>query len=613
VPPTVNYNRNVNRIIQRSFGYLNRTEKLTFIALLSGRCVASVLDLAGVVLLGYLGTSVAMFLSQGSDATRTLRVLGFSIATATIQTLPAILALTLVLFLSKAIISIYLTRKLAENLALVEARAAREIAENVLGHGLDQMRTLSKEELLFVTTTGASSAFSGLFNNLATLVSEGFLFLALVGTFFVVDPLTTLLVLFYFSAVAFSIHYFTGNRLAAQSEILVARTLESNRALIDLTEGFRELVVLKQRGKYFDKLEAARRNSSKAIGTQLYLSGMPRYVIETALLVGVLAFAGFKLLSGDLDSSITTLAIFMSGSMRIVAAMLPWQAALVSIRGNAPQAELAHQHLRLTSISNETITISPSRVEPSSMDIEFDEVFFTHKGAQAPTINKLNFKISGPTLLSFIGVSGSGKSTIADLVLGLLAPDSGRITIGGVAPASIIRDFPGLLSYVPQSPGALSGSIRENITLNSDPKFDSKDQLDFAVANSNLRSFIGSLPQGLDTDLGKHADSLSGGQLQRIGLARALYPRPKVLVMDEATSALDAESENQITLALSELKNEMTIIVIAHRLNTIQYSDVVFLVEEGTVLDSGKFAEIADRNPKIAAAIELMSIKTNTA
>lgn len=595
-------------LIRRSFSYLSKRERRTFSFLVAGRSLGSFLDLLGVALLGYLGTSVALFLSQGSDIHRTFSIGGLKLPAATIATLPAVLLATVSLFTLKAVISIVLTKNLAEHLALIEARAAREIAEDVLGDGLAEMRSVSQEELLYITTTGASSAISGLFNNVATLISEGFLFLSLVATFSVVDPLTTLIVLVYFGGIAYLMHYFTGSKLATQSDIIVKNTIQSNRAIIDLTSSFRELFVLNKRETYFDRLESARRDSAKAIGKQMYLAGMPRYVIETALLVGILAFAGFKLLEGDLASSITTIAVFFSGGLRIVAAMLPWQAALVSIRANGPQARLAHKHLFKL---RQSASKSTPREEPLGQpgnSIYFSDVTFTYSEASRRAINNIDFSLVKPGLYSFIGESGSGKSTIADLAMGLLIPSRGQIRIGSLSPQELVKSHPGFLAYVPQSPGALSGTIRENITINSDPTLDNPANLDYALRNAHLKDFVAALPLGLETDLGNHSDSLSGGQIQRIGLARALYSRPSILVMDEATSALDAESENKITQALMDLKSEILVIVIAHRLNTVQYSDLVFLVDDGSILDFGTFAEITKRNPKVASAVAISKI-----
>jgi ATP-binding cassette subfamily C protein len=156
----------------------------------------------------------------------------------------------------------------------------------------------------------------------------------------------------------------------------------------------------------------------------------------------------------------------------------------------------------------------------------------------------------------------------------------------------------------------ISGTIAENIALGVDSQAVDRDRLERAISQANLTELVSSLPNGIDTNLGKRKDSFSGGQLQRIGLARALYSQPKLLVMDEATSALDANSENEINIALDEMRGNVTVILIAHRLNTVQRSDVVFLVEHGQVTASGTFAELLTSNETVRHLAELMSIKS---
>jgi ATP-binding cassette subfamily C protein len=206
-----------------------------------------------------------------------------------------------------------------------------------------------------------------------------------------------------------------------------------------------------------------------------------------------------------------------------------------------------------------------------------------------------------------MGPSGAGKSTIADLLCFLLNPTSGRVyRISN----SLEKDWEevGRVSYVPQKPGMVSGTILENVALGVDPKNVNRSDVIAALEEAHLGPLISELPKGIDTPLGKLKDSLSGGQMQRLGLARAIYFKPSLLVMDEATSALDAESESEIQKTLEELRGKVTVVVIAHRLNTIQHADKVILVEEGKVLDSGKFKDLIARNPSVERGVELMRI-----
>jgi len=242
--------------------------------------------------------------------------------------------------------------------------------------------------------------------------------------------------------------------------------------------------------------------------------------------------------------------------------------------------------------------------------VSFQSVSYTYPDAQDPAVKDLVLKVEPGQQIALIGPSGSGKSTIADLLLGLLVPNEGRVLVGGEDPDVVSSLNPGILGYVPQSPGMVRGSISTNIALGVAPEDVDVARLAEAVDKAHLTDLVESLPQGLDTDIGKRRNELSGGQIQRIGLARALYTRPKLLVLDEATSALDAKSENYINTALDQMRGEVTVVLIAHRLNTVQRSDMVFLIEEGQVSASGTFQELVSGNKTVEDLAKLMSVET---
>jgi ATP-binding cassette subfamily C protein len=213
--------------------------------------------------------------------------------------------------------------------------------------------------------------------------------------------------------------------------------------------------------------------------------------------------------------------------------------------------------------------------------------------------------------VAIIGPSGAGKTTLVDLMLGLIEPTSGRVTINGIDPRVLTDARPGLVSYVPQNPGLVSGTIAENIALGLDPDQIDYDKVQSAVRAAFLDEFIASLPDGIHTSVGKQGDALSGGQVQRLGLARALYEQPRLIILDEATSALDATSEAFVAQSLRNLGKNVTVVVIAHRLSTVQHSDVVYVVEDGSITASGTFSTLRKTVPMVAEYVKLMSFDKN--
>lgn len=587
-----------------SLRFMTRRERVRYSVLVLTRILTSILDLLGVLAIGYLATSIALFVTSGSDPSRTFQISGLAIPAANIQSFPLTVAVILMLFLIKAAGSIQLTKVTAVLLAEIESRAARVIAENVLGDQLGEFKTLTREELLFATSIGASSAFTGTLNNIATIFSEGFLFLVLIATFFVVDPISTFGVLIYFGVVALFIHFTTGKKLAESSQAILQNSIFANVQLNDVSNAFRELTVLGAKNLFFEKFETARLNSAKNIGRQLYLTNMPRYIVETAVLVGVLAFGGIKLLAGDLASAVTTLGIFFTGSMRIMAALLPLQAALVSIRGNIPQAKTAQNFMH----SRKLKKIVHHEPESALVQIDFplavsvSDVDFNYGKTDKAALRDLTFEVPAGSIVAFIGKSGAGKSTIADLLMGLIKPKSGIVRVGDYEPTELINAIPGAIAYVPQNPGQISGTIAENILVGRARG----SRFGLVLQETGLDAILSDLPHGAETALGQN-NSLSGGQMQRLGLARAIYSNPKLLLVDEGTSALDATSEKQLMDSILSLRGKCTVILIAHRLNTVQMADTIFLVENGTIVDSGNFQDISRRNPSVAEAVELMA------
>ena len=207
------------------------------------------------------------------------------------------------------------------------------------------------------------------------------------------------------------------------------------------------------------------------------------------------------------------------------------------------------------------------------------------------------------------GESGAGKTTLVDALLGVLEPDLGKISISGYKPLEAIAKWPGAISYLPQDILISNGTIRENVTLGYPSEIVSDELVWNALKLAKLDVFVSGLPKGLHTYVGDRGTQISGGQRQRLGIARAMLTMPKLLVLDEATSALDGETELGITEAISDLHGKVSIIMIAHRLSTIRNADVVYYMDKGLVITKGSFDEVRKLVPDFDHQAELMGLK----
>ena len=223
-------------------------------------------------------------------------------------------------------------------------------------------------------------------------------------------------------------------------------------------------------------------------------------------------------------------------------------------------------------------------------------------------ISGMNLTVAEGQSLALVGRSGAGKSTLADLILGVFKPDTGRVAVGGLAPGDAVHRWPGAIAYVPQDVMLTNGTVRANVALGLPPTDVDDDMVWDALRRAHLADYVCSLPARLDSQIGERGVRLSGGQRQRLGIARALFTRPRLLVLDEATSALDAETEQAITGTLEELGGDVTTVIIAHRLSTVRSVDLVVYLEEGEALARGTFNEVCSEVPALKRQAALMGL-----
>jgi len=591
---------------RRSLSFLSRRERIVYFMLLVLRALVGVLDVIGIFFIGLIAAIAAS--QVGGSAIGAAKILGFTIPTFTPVQLLWLVIIVLAVFVGKALASILLMRGLTRFIAGIEARSAIELAEFLLLGSLENVRQHSRADLQYSITESMSWAFTGVLNNVANIASEGFLLFLLAVSFFVVSPLTALVVLAYFGLIIVGMQFFIGRTLKRAGNDAAEGTVLTVGALTDTLDTFRELSVLGKQGLFLRRIRAARTRVARSGSTLALLAGMPRYVIETSLIVGVVLFIGVQVISGNLATGLATLGVFLAGGVRVMGSLLPLQTAIAALKINTERSKLAQAMLVEVREHPVEAVVASTEVPDGDggLPVEITKADYRYGDADRTLID-INLEIGSGDFVAVVGPSGAGKTTLVDLILGLSTPETGTVRIGGVEPRALRAARPGLISYVPQKPGLVAGTIAENIALGVDPADIDHDRIREVVEAAFLTDFLGSLPDGVNSSVGKHADSLSGGQIQRIGLARALYVRPRLIVLDEATSGLDAASEAFIGDGLRALHGEVTVVVIAHRLSTVQHADVVHVLEAGRIVSSGTFKAVQKAVPMIAEYVKLMS------
>jgi ABC-type multidrug transport system fused ATPase/permease subunit len=575
------------------------------------RALTAILDVIGVALVGLVAAFAATQVTADGSAAPT-SVLGIGLPWLTKDNLFVLVLVVLAVFLGKAALAIGLTRSVAFFIAKLEVQNAQKIVEYLLGGSLETVKGYSKSEFQYAVTGSANAAFTGVLNNVATIFSEGFLLLALATAFLFVNPVAALATLVYFGIIVLLIQFFVGRRLRLAGNDAADGTVETNNVLSDTLDSFREVFVLHRQGFFVRRVHDARLKLARSGATYAFLAGMPRYVIETSLILGVVAFVGVQLLAGSIDSGLVTVGVFLTGGVRIMASLLPLQTAVAAIKITSEQSRLAHGLLEAASrpgvaTADESISVGRVTAGEKPVPLVIDKVTFRYATASSNALTEVSMRLEPGGYAALIGPSGAGKTTLVDLILGLVEPGKGTVLIGGKRPDDLRTSLPGIISYVPQKPGMVSGTIADNIALGIPADDVDSALLQRVVDQAYLREFVDSLPDGIDTSVGKQVDSLSGGQIQRIGLARALYAQPRLLILDEATSGLDAGSEAYIVKTLRELHGDVTVLVIAHRLSAVQHADNVYVMEKGRITASGDFTTLRATVPMVEEYVQLMS------
>lgn len=329
---------------------------------------------------------------------------------------------------------------------------------------------------------------------------------------------------------------------------------------------------------------------------------VPRLAMETVVVVGFMMFVGLLSASETpREEIVATLGVFGMAAIRILPSLNRILSSGAELRQRSAYIDTLYQDwLDGHRDSEQGSSSSQSRAVSLSERIDLKNISFSYSEDSEPALKEINFSIHKGQSVGIVGPSGGGKSTLIDIVLGLLEPDSGRVSVDDKNIMTDISAWRGVIGFVPQQIYLLDDSIRRNIAFGLQDSEIEETKIAQAVRLAYLDDVIEALPEGLDTIIGEQGTRMSGGQRQRIAIARALYRGPEILVFDEATSALDTVSEAEITRAVESLSGDRTVLIIAHRLSTIKNCDVIAFVKGGRIVDQGSFDDLCARDADFA-------------
>lgn len=592
---------------------LSRRDQKKVIAVTLIQISMGVLDLFGVVAIGLLGAlSVTGLQSQepGNRVSTALRFLHISNSTFQIQA-SVIGTSAIVLLVGRTMISIFFTRRILFFLSRRGATTSANLISRLLAQPLLKIQARTTQETLYAVTYGVGVITLGILATTVVLVSDISLMLVMAIGLFIVDPTTALITFVFFSLIGFSLYHLmhvrAGN-LGVQSSKLI---IQSNEKIVEVFSSYRESVVRNRRDYYSREIEKIRFNLADVSAEQSFMPYISKYVIETAVILGALLIGAVQFTLQGATHAVVTLSIFLAAGTRIAPAVLRVQQGSIQIRGSlgaaTPTLDLIDELGNLPLIENVNDSVDVVH-QGFTSEICVKNTSLTYPNKSSPAISNISLMISPGAFVAFVGPSGAGKTTIIDVILGVLSPDQGSVLISGLPPLVAVAKWPGAVSYVPQDVVIATGTIRENIALGYPPEAATDDLVMSAIKLAHLERFVAELPYGLDTQVGERGTKLSGGQRQRLGIARAMFTRPHLLVLDEATSSLDGETEASISEAIQALRDSTTVVMIAHRLSTVRNADVVVYLSEGKVMAIGTFDEVRNKVPNFDNQARLMGL-----
>jgi len=463
-------------------------------------------------------------------------------------------------------------------------------------------------ELVRLTDTSVSVTISNFLLPGATLPGEFMNFVTILIVLAIAQPLLALVAFLYLTLIGCVLFFVVTRRSRQAGRVNQNYSVRSVRLVTEMIGALKEVTLRNKLEEVAAVVQDNRGHSTRARSNIQFLGQVPRYVLEAGIIGGVVLVGITGYLTGELPGALLAVAVFGLAGFRMAPSIIRFQAVVSQVTANQPHAEAVVREIRAVEAASTHLSDRGSRPlaeHPEAMT--FDAVSFRYADDAPDAVQDLSFRIPIGSSVAFVGSSGAGKSTIIDLILGLIEPTSGTISIDGVDLRELTTAWRDRVGYVPQDVALFDSTIAQNVALSWTDDID-RDRVRTSLKQAQLLELVDARESGIDGAVGERGLALSGGQRQRLGIARALYPQPLVLVMDEATSALDTATEAAVSAAIRELQGTVTLITIAHRLSTIRDADRIFFLSGGRIVASGTFDELVAAVPEFALQAALAGL-----
>lgn len=461
----------------------------------------------------------------------------------------------------------------------------------------------SSPEIVRMVDVGIANTLTGVLIPTASLPTNVLTFFGALVVIVSVQPVTALVTVLYLGLIALVMNLWITRRSYTAG---VTNRLAGARMVSLITEmitALKEITLRDKSREVSETIFTYRRDVAISRANIRFLGTVPKFIIDLALIGGVFLVGGVAYAGGGFDGALLAIGVFMIGGYRMVPAITGLQALLNQINSMIPHAEaVVRDILDAERYVKDAESIGQEPIDWDPETLRFRDVSFTYPAANEQAIRNVELSVPIGSTLGIVGSSGAGKSTLVDVLLGLLTPSDGAVELDGRDLADHLSAWRKKVGYVPQDVAIFDGSVAQNVALSWDSEID-LDRVRWALEQAQLLDTVEARASGIQERVGERGLAFSGGQRQRLGIARALYVEPLILVLDEATSALDTTTEAAVADAIRNLRGKTTVISIAHRLSTVRHYDQICFMKNGEVAALGSFDEVvaADRDFAVQA------------
>ena len=462
-------------------------------------------------------------------------------------------------------------------------------------------------ELVRLADVGIANTTTGLLLPAASLPAELATFAAVLLVLLVAQPLTAVITLAYLGGLAVLMYVVISPRAVVAGRVGRDYSFKVAGLMTEMMGALKEVTLRGKAEEVAAEVHANRRHATRARSNLMFLNSVPKFVTDTGLVLGFAIVGGVAFLLGGAGQAFEAIALFAVAGMRMIPSVNRFQSIMTQTASTLPHAEAVIRDIVDAQgyvEAAEQLGQEPLPEEPRLLSLR--DVAFTYPGGREPALREVDLDVPLGSSIALVGASGAGKSTLVDVLLGLLVPQEGEVRLDGRPLADVLAAWRSRVGYVPQEVNLFDGTIAQNVALTWGDDVD-EERVTHALQRAQLLDVVRDRG-GLHTRVAERGLALSGGQRQRLGIARALYGDPLVLVLDEATSALDTATEEAVARAIHELHGKVTVIAVAHRLSTVRGSDQVCFMTGGTIAARGTFDEVVAAHPEFATQARLSGL-----